>query len=82
MEKAVAIKYDTSLPAPFILAKGKGELAKAITRIARDNGIGVAQMPLLADEMIDLEIGTLIPEDYYAVIAELLVFVKGLKRPR
>jgi flagellar biosynthesis protein len=79
MEKAVAIKYDSELPAPFVLAKGKGDLAKIIETIARDNGIDVARIPNLADALIDLEIGSFIPEEYYGIIAELLIFVKNLK---
>lgn len=79
MEKAVAIKYDNELPAPFVLAKGKGELAKIIESIARDNGINVAQIPNLADALIDLEIGSFIPEEYYKIIAELLIFVRNLR---
>ncbi len=79
MEKAVAIKYDNELPAPFVLAKGKGELAKIIESIARDNGINVAQIPNLADALIDLEIGSFIPEEYYKIIAEVLIFVRNLR---
>jgi len=79
MEKAVAIKYDSELPAPFVLAKGKGELARIIESIARDNGINVTQIPNLADALIDLEIGSFIPQEYYGIIAELLIFVRNLR---
>jgi len=78
MEKAVAIKYDESLPAPFILAKGKGELAKVITAIARKHGIDVLPMIELTEGLIEMDVGALIPEQYYEIVAELLVFVKGL----
>ena len=82
MEKAVAIKYDTSLPAPFILAKGKGELAAKLATIARQNGVTLTRNPHAADALIDLPIGALIPEELYAVIAELIIFVCKLKEPR
>jgi type III secretion system FlhB-like substrate exporter len=82
MEKAIAIKYDKELPAPFVLAKGKGELARIIETIARDNGIEITQIPHLADALIDLEIGSFIPEAYYGIIAELLIFVRNLREQR
>ena len=82
MEKAVAIKYDTQLPAPFVVAKGKGELAAIIESIARENGVNIARIPDLADALIDLEIGSFIPEEFYGIIAELLIFVRSLREAR
>ncbi len=82
MEKAVAIKYDSQLPAPFVVAKGKGELAAIIESIARENGVNIARIPDLADALIDLEIGSFIPEEFYGIIAELLIFVRSLREAR
>ena len=79
MEKAVALKYDTSLPAPFVLAKGKGELAKAIKAIALENNVEIARLPELTDALIELPAGSFIPEEFYEIIAELLVFVKNMR---
>ena len=79
IEKAVAIKYDNSLPAPFVLAKGKGDLAKRLTLIARQSGINLSRIPYVADALIDLPVGSLIPENFYTIIAELLIFVRDLK---
>jgi type III secretion system FlhB-like substrate exporter len=78
MEKAVAIHYNEDLPAPIILAKGRGELAGIIRRIAEKHGIRLAAMPELADSLIELEVGSLIPEEFYRIIAELLVYVRSL----
>ena len=78
MEKAVAIHYSEELPAPIILAKGRGELARSIRRIAERHGIELAAMPALADSLIELEVGSLIPEEFYLIIAELLVYVRSL----
>jgi type III secretion system FlhB-like substrate exporter len=79
MEKAVAIHYNEELPAPISLAKGRGELARSIRRIAEKHGIRLAAMPELADSLIELEVGSLIPEDFYRIIAELLVYVRSLR---
>jgi flagellar biosynthesis protein len=78
MEKAVAIKYSEALPAPFILAKGKGHIAEIIKKIAEENGIRLMCMPDLADALIEVETGSFIPEEYYKIIAEILVFVRNL----
>ena len=80
MEKAVALHYNEDLPAPIVLAKGKGELARRIRQIAERHGIHMAAMPALADSLIELEIGSLIPEEFYRIIAELLVYVRSMSR--
>ena len=78
MEKAVAIRYTEDIPAPFILAKGKGTIAEIIKKIAKENGIQILHVPDLADSLIEIETGSFIPEEYYKIIAEILVFVQNL----
>ena len=78
-DKAVAIHYTEELPAPIVLASGRGQMAEAIVRIARESGVTLVADPVLADALIPLEINSLIPESLYEVIAALLVFVRGLK---
>jgi type III secretion system FlhB-like substrate exporter len=78
-QKAIAVRYDESLPAPFIAAKGKGELAAAIKKIAETHDIQIVQSPELAENLIQLDVGSFIPEAYYAIIAEILVFVRNLQ---
>ena len=80
MEKAVAIHYSEDLPAPIVLAKGRGELAGIIVRIAEKHGIHLAAVPELADSLIEVEVGSLIPEEFYRIIAELLVYVRSMSR--
>ena len=76
MEKAVAIQYTEDLPAPIVLAKGKGLLAKRIKEIALEQGIQIVDQPELADALIELPLGSLIPEEFYRIVAEILVFVR------
>jgi flagellar biosynthesis protein len=78
MEKAVAIQYTEQLPAPIILAKGKGPLAERLLRIAAANDIRILAEPEVADALIELPVGSLIPEELYQVIAEILVYVRHL----
>jgi flagellar biosynthesis protein FlhB len=79
LERSVALKYDRELPAPFIVASGKGELARRIRQIAEEAGVSIVERPELAEALIELGPGDFIPEEFYAIIAELLVFVRGIR---
>ena len=78
VDKVIALHYTSELPAPIILAKGKGALAERIRRLAREHEIALVAMPEVTDALIELPVGSLIPEEFYQVIAELLVYVKSL----
>ena len=78
-ETAVALHYNDELPAPMVVASGRGALAAAIARVARESGVPLVADPDLADTLIELDVNTLIPESLYEVVAHLLVFVRGLK---
>ncbi len=78
MEKAAAVKYYKNLPAPLIIAKGKGELARKIKNIAHSKGIKLVHDEKLAENLIELDVGSFIPEEFYEIIAKILVFVKKL----
>ena len=77
-DKAVALHYTEELPAPVVLASGRGRMAEAIARIARDSGVTIVADPDLADALIPLDVNSLIPESLYEVIAALLVYVRSL----
>ena len=78
-DTAVAHQYSDDHPAPIVLASGRGPLAEAIKRIARESGVTLVADPELAESLIQLDVNTLIPESLYGVIAELLVFVRSLR---
>ncbi len=78
-EKAVALRYTEELPAPIVVAAGRGVLAEVIKRIARESGVSLVADSQLADSLLELEVGSLIPEELYQVIAEILVFVRTLR---
>jgi len=78
--RAVALHYAEDLPAPLVVASGRGALAEAILRIARESSVPVVSDPALAASLVELDVSTLIPESLYGVVAELLVFAKNLRR--
>jgi flagellar biosynthesis protein len=80
--KAAALRYTVDLPAPIVVAAGKGALAAAIVRIARENGVALVENPELADALLTLDEGSFIPEELYAIIAEILVFVSAVGKKR
>ena len=75
MKKAAAVKYDPTLPAPFVLAAGRGDLATKLLDVAKDAGVPVVDDAGLAEMLVTLDPGTFIPEELYQIVAELLVFI-------
>ena len=73
---AAALFYDPSGPeAPEILATGRGLLADQIVALAREHGVPLHQDAGLVEALSKLDIGTVIPRELYAVVAEVLAFV-------
>ncbi len=73
---AVALRYDPAAEAaPRVAAKGKGELARRIEEAARARGIPVREDPDLAQVLVQLDLGMMIPEKLYRAVAEVLGWV-------
>jgi flagellar biosynthesis protein len=79
-EKALAIKYSTNLPAPFVLAKGAGHLADTIIRLAEKAGVPVTRRADLTERLFYLETGSFIPEECFEIVAEMLVYVHNVSK--
>ena len=77
---AVAIKYVRDLPAPFIVAKGKHELAERLLRIAMESGVEIANEPELSEALFEFEIGSFIPEEMYEIIAHILAHIMKVRK--
>lgn len=80
VETAVVLKYIKSLPAPFIVCKGKNKLAEQIKKIAEENDVEIIRQDDLAERLYVFEQGAFIPEELYEVAAEILSFVYNLQR--
>jgi flagellar biosynthesis protein len=79
--RAVALKYDTSLPAPFILAKAEGRAAERLEAIAVEAGVPVIRDEALSGALYPLEIGDYIPEDCFEIVAKVFAFVNYIEEP-
>lgn len=79
-KKAVALMYDPDNMAPSVVASGKGEVAKRIIQKAEENDVATYQDEGLADTLLKLEIGEMIPLELYGVVAEILVYVDKMDK--
>jgi flagellar biosynthesis protein FlhB len=80
-EIAVAIKYDpTKMPAPVVVAKGMGEIAASIRRIAIENRVPIIERKELARALYrQIKVGKAIPVEMYQVFVEIMAYVYKLK---
>jgi len=79
-ENAVAIKYDpTKMPAPVVVAKGMGEIAASIRRIASENRVPIIERKELARALYrNIKVGQAIPVEMYQVFVEIMAYVYKL----
>jgi flagellar biosynthesis protein FlhB len=73
---AVALRYEMTMDAPIVIAKGRDFLAQEIKEVARWHEIPVLENPPLAQALYrTVEVGQPIPGTLYAAVAEILAFV-------
>lgn len=73
---AAALHYDPlSTEPPELIAVGRGLAADEIVAIARKHGVQVHEDAGLVEALARLDVGTVIPRELYAVVAEVLAFV-------
>lgn len=79
-EIAVAIQYDPAkMPAPIVVAKGMGEIAASIRRIAAEHGVPIIERKPLARALYrQVKVGGVIPAEMYEVFVEILAYVYRL----
>ena len=80
---AVALKYDKSMPAPQIVAKGQDLVARRIKELAAENKVPIVEnKPLARALYASVEVGELVPAELYQAVAEVLAYVYRLKNRR
>ncbi|WP_421716966.1 EscU/YscU/HrcU family type III secretion system export apparatus switch protein [Arcobacter arenosus] len=79
LKKAVALGYDIDVDnAPKVLAKGTGELAKNIIKVAQDNEIPIKKDEDLVELLSALDIDKEIPDSMYKAVSEIFSFIYDL----
>lgn len=78
---AIALVYNSSLAqAPLVLAKGQDFLAQRIKDIAREARVPIVENKPLAQALYPaVEVGQVIPLEFYKAVAEILSYVYRLK---
>ena len=78
---AIALKYEEDMPAPQVVAKGKGSIAERIIQIAKQFDVHIHRDPPLARSLYSMvEVGGVIPYEFYVALAEVLAFVFKTKK--
>ena len=77
---AAALRYDGGSAAPTVIATGQGFIADRIVEAARAANVPIREDRLLAEALAALELGTQVPEELYAAVAEALVWAYRLAK--
>jgi len=81
---AIALKYDEKkASAPIVVAKGADYLALKIKEIAKENKVKIIENKPLARALYEVvEIGDMIPQEFYIAVAEILAEIYAIKKKR
>lgn len=75
---AVALHYEQGHEdAPVVVASGRGAIAEQILGLAFASGVKVREDADLAEMLAAVDVGTEIPMEAYAAVAEILVYLYG-----
>ena len=76
MKKAVALRFDKDKEsAPRVIAKGKGESAENIIKVAELNDLPIEKNEDLVELLSKVELDKEVPENLYKAVAEVFVFI-------
>ncbi len=80
MKKAVALRYNKDKEnAPRVLAKGEGNVAKNIIKIAKENELPIKKDEDLIELLSQVELDKEIPAELYKAVAEVFSFIYRIK---
>ena len=81
---AIALKYEHGVtPAPLVVAKGAGVLARQIRRAANRAGVPIVHSPRLARALYkEVPQDGYVPEAWYPPVARILVWLRSLRDAR
>lgn len=77
---AVALAYHGHEPAPRVVAQGRGIIAQAIIKRAKEHGVFVHESEDLVGLLMQVELDQHIPPQLYLAVAELLAWLYRLEQ--
>jgi flagellar biosynthesis protein len=79
--EAVALRYRKgSDSAPRITASGKGRIAEAILKKAKESGVTLMEDPDLVSLLGKVPVGETVPAPLYKAVAEVLAYVYRINK--
>lgn len=73
---AIALAYARDADeAPRVIAKGQGELAQTIERLAAAHGVPIKRDASLASLLAAVEVDSFIPVEAYVAVAQILSYI-------
>jgi len=67
-KRAIALSYEEGVhEAPEVVAEGTGRIAEKILELAAEHGVPIHHDPVLVESLAALEVGELIPPEFYPV---------------
>lgn len=83
MTRAAALKYDRSSDnAPKVIAKGKGESAENIIKIAQLHEVPIQKDEDLVELLSKVELDKEIPANLYKAVAEIFSFIYNVTKKK
>lgn len=80
---AVALMYrHGQMAAPTVIAKGAGDLVEKMKAVARRHRVTIVENRRLARALHELELHETVPEEHYAEVARILVWVQEARKAR
>lgn len=76
---AVALAYHGNESAPRVVAQGRGMIAQAIIKHAKEHGVFVHESEDLVGLLMQVELDQYIPPQLYLAVAELLAWLYRLE---
>lgn len=76
---SVALRWDESLPAPIVVAKGSGLMAERLDGIAKDAGVPIVRNGDIVAGLEPIDIGEFVPPEYWELVASVLVFIRKVR---
>ncbi len=80
-KSAAALRYQLEKEqAPRLVAKGMGKTAERILQTAREAGVPIHEDPDMAALLMTLDLGEIIPPEFYVTVAEILAFIYRMNK--
>jgi type III secretion protein U len=79
---AIAIDYDRdTCPVPTVSAKGEDHVARAMREAAEEAGVPIVRNVALARDLLARgEVGSLVPQDLFDIVAEVILWAKDVRQ--